>query len=140
MGILKLRVWSRDIPEYPPRNDISGVYLWYENHHGIDTLLYVGGSGEVYRRLLDHYKYGNDSSVFDYIEWKIHSRFEPCDRYSDWRTDGAIPPEGRCDCLPRFYVIIVEHTDDKYTRGRDREKEYIRRLKPLLNKVRYATP
>src|SRR3972149_1551628 len=135
MCIVRLCACARDIPEYPPRNEISGIYLWYENHHGTDTLLYVGESGEVYRRLLDHYKYGNDSLVFDYIEWKIHSKFEPCDRYSDWRTDGAIPPEGRCDCLPRFYAIIIDSDKSVW----NREKEYIRRLKPLLNKIRYAT-
>lgn len=78
------------------KSSFSGVYMWVENFHLENTILYVGMSGNVIARLLQHYK--ADSPVAMHWFWTLHKRpIEYCAKY-----------EKTCDCLPRWYAIVCK--------------------------------
>ena len=95
-------IWDRDIKFVGPkvRNQPSGIYIWHENHHGLNKVIYVGCSEQLYTRLSQHCHCSKDvsetsSPVFQYMHKRPDDVFTPCDKY----------PLG-CDCIPRFFVRI----------------------------------
>jgi hypothetical protein len=91
-----IRSWQADKPSF------SGVYLFYENHYHQNKLLYIGGSDNILNRIYTHLCQG--STVNDYIEYNIGSRFRPCKHLNACCVDC-----GFCICtccIPRHYFVI----------------------------------
>ena len=99
------------------RKMVCGVYLWHENFHGDNKLLYIGASENLYGRLLRHLCAG--SPIGDYIADRMNQAPRRCRNY------GAT-----CDCFPRFYVEIVAGTGGELYAL---ERELIERHAPPLN-------
>jgi hypothetical protein len=109
-------IWSSKLPL---RKTFAGVYVWILNLHNINTVLYIGQSGDVRKRLMAHYSNsGKPTRVCVYWDKLNESRFIPCNQYNI-----------SCDCLPRFYVEIVINPSEGLL---ECEKMLTKVLNPIL--------
>jgi len=144
-SFLPVIVWDREIGQEDFNSQFhkkAGVYIWFENQHCENKILYVGRSDNLEYRLYQHdhvvnkFQYdhlpgkqadkGKMSQVLVYMDLVQSNKLEPCDLY----------PNG-CDCIPRFFVVVYV-VKDAETRS-SLERDLIASLNPPMNKAKPKT-
>jgi len=87
-------IWSSELPL---KESFMGVYIWILNLHNINTVIYIGQSCDVPRRLMQHYYSNNPTRLCSFWDRLNESKFLPCKRHNI-----------SCDCLPRFYIELIK--------------------------------
>lgn len=130
-----LTMWDRDLPRSPVRCNryISAMYFWVEYQNNEHTVIYVGESGSVFKRLYSHY-WAPGGIIYQHASNQlscIHGRCVECGKdkptvYKNWLMTG----EYLCGCVPRYWIHLANC--DKPTRLM-RERLNIETFNPILN-------
>ena len=128
-------IWDREINQDEFRvkyRKKTGIYIWFENHHNTNKVLYVGQSGNILKRIEQHHHETRNNSnpisispVLKYLSERPYDNFEPCALYPD-----------NCDCIPRHFIVVLSMRNLNYQIINRLEKDLIILLNPLLNKYR----